>query len=134
MNSNLLLDEAFNVAVMNEITEVRAAHWKNIGNEWELLKQRIKMKAIERSSIISFESKKKEKELKLMLEKLTALECEKPGVYVEDLRNIKQKLEIYDEERYRGALVRARAMEITLDENPTKRALGLEKVTRGGTI
>ncbi|KAH8041891.1 hypothetical protein HPB51_019526 [Rhipicephalus microplus] len=58
---------------------------------------------------------------------MTALECEKSGVYAEDFRNIKKKLDIYDEERYRGALVGARTMQMSLDENPMKRELRLEK-------
>lgn len=48
-------------------------------------------------------------------------------MYAEDLRSIKQKLELYDENRYRGAQVRARVEAMAVDECPTKRSLGLEK-------
>lgn len=47
--------------------------------------------------------------LRNILQKLTLEEGRMPGVFKDDIAQIKHKLELIDEERYRGALVRARA-------------------------
>lgn len=49
------------------------------------------------------------------------------GVFSDDIRKTKQKLELIDEDRYRGAIVRARAEHWAAGETPTKKALGIEK-------
>lgn len=69
----------------------------------------------------------RENGLKETLRKLTALESKAPGLFKEDLLRIKQQLEQFEENRYRGALVRARAQSWAVGETPTKRALGIEK-------
>ncbi|KAH8027940.1 hypothetical protein HPB51_011170 [Rhipicephalus microplus] len=88
--------------------------------------------------------KQKQTELRLLVDKLLMHECRAPGKWSEDIRKVKQKLEQLDEERYRGALVRARAADTAAGEIPSKRALGLEKargernfvreIGRGGTV
>lgn len=54
-------------------------------------------------------------------------ECRSPGVFKDDILFLKEKLELIDRDRYRGALVRARADRLIAGELPTKRALGMEK-------
>lgn len=56
-------------------------------------------------------------------------EGKQPGTCTEEMRTVKQKLEAIDTERYRGAIVRARAQRLLAGEMPTKRAFGLEKGT-----
>ncbi|KAH6936165.1 hypothetical protein HPB50_014440 [Hyalomma asiaticum] len=74
-----------------------------------------------------YDGKKRERELKSLLDKLLKQECRVPGKWIEDIRKVKQKIEQLDEQRYRGALVRARAEDTAAGETPSKRALGLEK-------
>ncbi|KAH6944044.1 hypothetical protein HPB50_001417 [Hyalomma asiaticum] len=50
-----------------------------------------------------------------------------PGVFIDDIRALKRKIEQFDIERYRGAMVRARAERLITKEAPSKRALGSEK-------
>lgn len=71
--------------------------------------------------------KSKEKTLRLNLQKLIGLESRAPGVFKDDIQQIKQKLEMLDADRYRGALVRARTERLAAGETPTKRILGIEK-------
>lgn len=54
-------------------------------------------------------------------------ESAKPGEFAQEIRNVKNQIEAIDAERYRGAVVRARAEKLWLGETPTKRALGDEK-------
>lgn len=126
LNGKLLEDDVF---VANTLTLLESL--KNEGSchceGWELFKQSVKIKAIERSSLLKHEATKQEALLRANLEALLAEECIKPGEYKNDIRTVKQKLEAIDTERYRGALVRARAEKITAGEMPSKRALGLEK-------
>lgn len=125
LNAKLLQDELFAEAVKDRIGEIEDQN--NLGEKWELCKQDIKLKAIERSSCIQYEQKSKEKALRLNLQKLIGLESRAPGVFKDDIQQIKQKLEMLDADRYRGALVRARTERLAAGETPTKRILGIEK-------
>lgn len=126
LNSKLLEDETFTTFVRKKTAELDGTH-SDIGALWELSKQEIKIKAIQRCSCIKYEETKKERMLRNILQKLTLEEGRMPGVFKDDIAQIKHKLELIDEERYRGALVRARAEQWAVGEAPTKRALGIEK-------
>lgn len=127
LNEKLLHDEMFMGFVVEKITGIAEGHNGKIGEKWELYKQDVKIKAIERSSCIKYEEKRKENLLRANLQKLIALENKNPGMFKGDIGQIKHKLEVIDQDRYLGALVRARAEHWTFGEAPTKRALGIEK-------
>lgn len=109
LNAELLRDETFNENVVAALNSFGTDSSTKFGEEWELLKQSIKLKAIERSSVLRYEQKAREKDLTTLLEKFAKLECMQPGAYQQDMRAVKKKLEVFDEDRFRGALVRARA-------------------------
>lgn len=71
--------------------------------------------------------KRNETLLRYNLQTLIKEQCRMPGAFKDDICTLKAKLELIDRERYRGALVRARAGRLIAGETPTKRALGLEK-------
>lgn len=56
-NATLLRDEHFIRFVSEEINEVKLDGNKQIGVDWELLKQSFKVKAIERSSVLKYREK-----------------------------------------------------------------------------
>ncbi|KAH9379779.1 hypothetical protein HPB48_020421 [Haemaphysalis longicornis] len=97
---------------------IRKIEGDKIGEQWEWCKQEVKMRAIERSTVVRYEQKIIQKTLSSNLEKLIREECNAPGVFSEDIRNTKQKL---DDECYRGALLRARVDRLAGGEAPTKR-------------
>lgn len=65
------------------------------------------------------------KPMRANLQKLIALENKNPGMYKNGIGQIRHKLEAIDQDRYRGALVRAREEHRTIGEAPTKRALDI---------
>lgn len=127
LNEKVLKDENFSNVVKGQISKIEQGSQDTVLEMWELTKQATKIKAIERASCIRFEQNEKETSLRELLKTLTEQEGKQPGVYKDDIWQTKQKLEILDEERYHGALVRARAVQAIAGERPTKRALGLEK-------
>lgn len=52
---------------------------------WEILKENVKMTAIERSSEVAFQARMKEKGLKDNLKHLCLLECDNSGVGAHDI-------------------------------------------------
>lgn len=126
-NNKLLQDEHFTRIVKEEIEKINPSKNMHLWQQWELCKETIKIKAIERATCIRFEEKQKETELRTLLRTLLKQEARAPGKWIEDIRKTKQKLELIDEDRYRGALVRARAEDTAAGEAPSKRALGFEK-------
>uniref|UniRef100_L7LZ86 exodeoxyribonuclease III n=1 Tax=Rhipicephalus pulchellus TaxID=72859 RepID=L7LZ86_RHIPC len=127
LNNRLLQDEQFNLTVKAEIAKLDPGKNLYIWQQWELCKETLKLKAIERATCIRQDEKRKEKELKAILEKLLKHEYRAPGKWIDDIRKVKQKIEQLDVERYRGAIVRARAEDTAAGEMPSKRALCLEK-------
>lgn len=100
---------------------------EDIFEAWETAKQEVKMLAIERSSLLAHEARQAERSLNADLLALSRAECANPGVCLKDLDNVKERLEQLHRERYRGAVVRARAEKYLMGEQPTKRALADEK-------
>lgn len=93
------------------------------GAKWELFKQDIKMKTIERAVCIKRTENEEEDTLRRNLSRMLKLECQMPGLFGDDIATIKSRLEAIDQERYRGATIRARAERLLAGEAPTKRAL-----------
>lgn len=71
--------------------------------------------------------KQQEKELRSTLDYMIAVESANPGHFSKELRDLKSKLEVIDEKKYRGAIVRARAERLWLGETPTKRHSGRKR-------
>lgn len=130
LNAKLLQDEIFTRRVQAAIERMTDGD-KSVGHgpKWEIFKQNIKIMAMERASVIKNEEKKMEKAIRSKLLTLVKEECRSPGVFKDDILFLKEKLELLDRDRYRGALVRARADRLIAGELPTKRALGMEKGT-----
>lgn len=126
MNSKLVQDEQF-VADVKGMMEKIDGRETNLTFQWEMFKQNVKIKALERSSVLRNNKMKNEKVIRENLKKLTEWECESPGLFKEDIKSLKAQLEAMEEERYHGALVRARAEKLLLGEAPTKRAISSEK-------
>lgn len=126
-NSKLLEDEVFRAQVQASLDKVENGQKSEYGTKWELFKQEIKIKALERASAIQNEEKRNETLLRCSLQTLIREDGKMPGTFRDDICTLKAKLELIDRERYRGALVRARAGRLMAGETPTKRALGLEK-------
>ncbi|CAN7951068.1 unnamed protein product, partial [Ixodes pacificus] len=127
MNAKLLDDDVFTDQVQAVIENIVNGKQLEYGARWELAEQEIKMIALERASAIKRDERKNEMFLRNNLQTLLKEECRMPGAFKDDISSLKDKLEILDRERYRGAIVRARAERWATGEAPTKRALSLEK-------
>lgn len=123
LNTKLLDDEYF----LGGVSNIFKSCFENVGRDifeaWEIAKQEIKILAIERSSVLAHEARCAEQSLNADLQALSRAECANPGVCLKDLESVKELLEQLHQERYRGAVVRARAEKYLLGEQPTKRAL-----------
>lgn len=127
MNDKLLKDDKFLAAVVARKTELVNSRNQNILEGWEHFKQEVKLFAIERSTEIKFHDRKEEKELRNLLQLVTLEEAKAPGLFTEDLRTIKAKIERLEIEKYKGAAIRARTERLIGGEMPTKRSLADEK-------
>ena len=126
-NVKLLKDEVFNRLFIEAIEDLATRTSEGWGHKWELFKQTIKLKALERASTLRHAEKELEARLRDHLHQLIAAECTQAGTFSEEMKSTKQKLELIDQERYRGAIIRPRAENLFAGEMPTKRALGAEK-------
>lgn len=125
-NAKLLEDETF-VNTINEFVLEFIRKGEDVIVLWERFKNDVKMKAIERSSVLRHNERKKEEDLQTQLKFLLSQECAAPGTFNKQIKEVKNALEVIDIERYRGAMIRARAERLWSNETPTKRALGEEK-------
>lgn len=94
---------------------------------WEEVKSNVKLMAIEKGSILRHDERKKENELKAQLVYLTEIESTQPGTFLNEIKDVKNQLEVIDTERYRAAMVRSRSEKLWAGETPNKRALSDEK-------
>lgn len=92
-----------------------------------MFKTEAKTIALERACVLRQKQKQEEKQLQCTLAYLLNMESGGAGIFAHDIKELKVKLEVIDEERYRGAVLRARAERVWLGETPTKRALSEEK-------
>lgn len=93
---------------------------------WKFFKDNVKMSAIEWSSAIVYQTRMHENGLCENLNRSYLLDCDNPGVGARDNSTIKSQLTRLTEDRYHGAMVRARAERFLFGEQPTKRALASE--------
>lgn len=82
---------------------------RSAAEKWELFKQRVKLNAIERGGHMKYQAQKHEQMLRQELEDLVRIETANPGLVTQELQVIKRKLESLEEDKYRGAIIRARA-------------------------
>lgn len=127
LNSKLLNDEPFVKKVNHNIQNLLERDCKSIAEAWECFKQETKLMAMERSCTLRREEKRKEKELQCQLDFYLTMESSCPGIFAKGIKEVKVQLESVDQEKYRGAVIRARAERLWCGENPTKRALSDEK-------
>lgn len=127
LNDKLLKDDKFlrMIAEKKEALD-KGADTNNI-ERWERFKQEVKMIAIERSTELKFNERKEEKELRNLLLLLTAEEAKAPGLFSDDIRSVKAKIENLEVEKYKGAAIRARSERLLAGEAPTKRSMADEK-------
>lgn len=126
-NVKLLEDESFLIGVNDRLQVWFKTQHKSHAEAWEHFKQEVKMFAIERSSALRREEKKKEVEMQTNLNFYLCLENNSPGRYTKEIKEIKSQLELVEAERYKGAVIRARAEKLWCGEQPTKRSLGDER-------
>uniref|UniRef100_A0A4D5RYT2 Putative tick transposon n=1 Tax=Ixodes scapularis TaxID=6945 RepID=A0A4D5RYT2_IXOSC len=127
MNSCLVKDEVFTVQVKELFRKLHEEEVTMWAGRWERFKEQVKLEAIERSSILNFQRKQKEKALRSLLCNLLLEESANPGEFRQEIRQVKNQLEFIDCERYRGAIVRSRSEKLWQGERPTKRAMSDEK-------
>lgn len=127
LNSQLLEDDIFKEKVLEHVGKINKTSEITIGAQWEYCKSDIKMMAMERACAIKREKRKEEELLKHNFTALLEEEAKSPGTFSEDIRKARHKLEVFDIERYKGAIIRARAEKLLVGEAPTKRSLGEEK-------
>lgn len=127
LNVKLLGDEQFTSGVKRRLEQVFETESGSVIAVWEQLKSDVKISAIERSCMLRHIEKEKEKELHSQLHFLLGAESKQPGTFTKQIREVKNKLEVIDIEKYRGAIVRARAERLWLGETPSKRSLSDEK-------
>lgn len=90
---------------------------------WELFKQEARSIANEIGSVRSCIRNAGENQLLKSLYNLYDLDCETPGLYSEDVADVKCQLSQFDAESYRAVRIRSRANCALHSEQPTRQAL-----------
>ncbi|CAN7948337.1 unnamed protein product [Ixodes hexagonus] len=126
MNERLLENDDFKKGVESALDKIeRTSHgW---GQKWEMFKLEIRKMGIELSSIVAYREKIQERRLNNDIIYLYRLECQEPGKYKEDIKDLKRQIEEHDNVHYGGAAVRTRTLEVIEGEQPTKRYLNAER-------
>lgn len=88
------------------------------------------MDAIERSGVLKHDRAREEKQLREILQLLALEECKSPGLFIEDIINIKNKLQVKDSKQYKGTIIQARAAKFLAGEMPTKTSVSDGKEAR----
>lgn len=127
LNAKLLSDEDFLAQVKEMLQKVLDIDNEDVVVKWEDFKNNVKIAAIERACVTRRCEKQKEKELHDQLDFFLNQESNFPGRYKKEIKQIKTELEIIDIEKYRGAMIRARAERLWGGETPTRRAFSDEK-------
>lgn len=88
----------------------------NSFEKWQRIKEQIKILAIERSSVISFQARARERKLERDLDVLCGIAGDASSVENTDIKSIKSQLDAINLEKYRGAIVRARSVQYLCGE------------------
>lgn len=127
LNTKIITHEGFVEKTKKEIKNFFKNAERSATERWELFKQKIKMNAIECGCYMQYQARKQERELRAELNDLVNIEAESPGLFAHQLQVVKNKIECLEEDKYKGAIIRARAERYLVGEAPTKRALSDEK-------
>lgn len=105
MNESLLENEEFKNGVESALQNIECTKhgW---GQKWEMFKQEIRKMSIELSSIVAYRQKIEERRLNKDILYLYRLECQEPGKYKDDIKNLRKQIEEHDKLHYGGAAVR----------------------------
>lgn len=126
-NVKIFDDEVYVQEIKRKIGDLLESEPGCYAEAWEDFKQNAKISAIERAGALRRQQRKEETELQSRLDFYLNAETAAPGTFAREIKEVKSKLEVINTERYRGAVLRARAEKIYMGENPTKRALSDEK-------
>lgn len=126
LNERLLENDDFKKAVESEL-EILECTKEGWCQKWESFKLEIRKIAIEISSIVAYHEKIRERRLNNDILYLYRLECQEPGKYKDEVKNIKTQIKEHDKIRYEGAGVRTRTLQLIEGEQPTKRFLNVER-------
>lgn len=124
-HAKLLIDDLFNQAVSDIFTHTGNELWSTFFG-WDEIKQPVELAAIERASILQFQTRALEKTLLLNLKELRQTEFEFPGNCTDNISSIKKQLNCLHRDQHQSEAVRSRAQKKLLGEQPTKRALAAE--------
>lgn len=117
LNDKLLQDDVFQKAVQEKLENLLSITTSAFFiAEWELFKRDVKFTAIERACVVCHKEKEREKELHLRLKYMLSAESSSPGLFSKEIKEVKSELEVIDEEKYRGAVLRARAERLWMGE------------------
>lgn len=126
-NEKLLQDEIFVTKTKECLSNALRLETNNFIAVWEQMKCDIKMIAIERACVLRNRERQQERQLQSELDYMLSVENEVPGKFKKEIKEAKAKLEFIDDEKYRGAMIRARTERLWMGETPTKRVLSEEK-------
>lgn len=126
-NEKLLQDEVFVTRAKACLSNALHTETNSFIAVWEQFKCDIKIAAIDRACVLRHKERQQEKQLRSELEYMLGVENEVPGAFKKEIKEVKAKLELIDEDKYRGAMIRARTERLWLGETPTNRVLSEEK-------
>lgn len=118
MNDSILEDEKFREKVKGMLANLKETGTS--GPAWESFKEKVRLECIERSEIKKAEKKKEVAVLTQSLLSAVREEERSPGLFGNDIKEIKNKILEQMRNRFRGAQVRSRLQSIERDEVPTK--------------
>lgn len=102
--------------------------------KWESFKADLKGIVQEHCKRMADERKKREFALRMTLRTLLQEEERTPGLFADDIRRCQKGMEGIMEERYKGAMIRSRELNIAADETPSKVFLALEHKRKARNI
>ena len=93
MNAKLLEDDVFTAQVQAAVETLESQNKLRYGVRWELFKQEIKMKALERAGVLKSTERSNEMLSRNNLRILLKEETKMPGAFKDDISCVKDKLE-----------------------------------------
>lgn len=95
--------------------------------DWEAFKANVMLLAIERSQVLAWEKREKEKGLLATIRTLITDEERTPGLFQQDIKDAKAQIMCTLQEKLKGAVIQSRVDILERDEVPTKVFRGLER-------
>lgn len=123
LNVSILKDAIFHSRVLELFADVTATSGLEMFQQWDLFKLEVKSVAIECCTVKSFYARLEQRTLLRNFYQLCELECERPGFFQEDITLVKSEILHHEQQRFRGAAVRARSRRVLSAEHPTRQSL-----------